>query len=341
MKHLYNIEQLTAEILDILDARSKDVIMRRYGLKGDVRETLESIGREYGITRERVRQIESQTKKTLGQLRDRMMPMAELLERIFAEHGGVLTEDHVIKLALGKAEGSSNSVHFYLQILPEYTYISHNQRFHPHWRHQEHAHENTSEILECACEILDETSRPVAETELIQAVKTKLAPRANLPDQFIFAALVASKDLDRTVFEAWGRITWAEVNPRGVGDKAYAVLRRQSKPAHFREITDMINEAGFDQKRANPQTVHNELIKDERFVLVGRGLYGLTEWGYKPGTVADVLESILKEAGKALSRDELVERVLQQRLVKKNTILLGLQNNLRFQKVERGRYALR
>ena len=341
MSQLYDFERMTSEILDVLDARSKDVIMRRYGLKSDARETLESIGREYGITRERVRQIESQTKNTLGMLQDRMRPIAELLETIFSEHGGVLTEDHVVELTLQKAVGGSNAVHFYLQILPDYSYVTHNQLFHPHWRYHEHKREQADAIVRCAIETLEDEARPIVEEELTQTIKTKLGGSASMADQVIIAALIASKDLDRTAFGGWGRARWAEVSPRGVGDKAYAVLRREGKPAHFRSITEMINQAKFDRKRANPQTVHNELIKDRRFVLVGRGLYGLSEWGYRQGTVADVLESILKEAGGALTRDELVERVLQQRMVKKNTILLGLQSTRRFQKIAPDRYTLR
>ncbi len=60
------LNDLTSTLLEALDERSRDVMLRRFGIKtGDV-ETLESIGKEYGITRERVRQIESQAKKMLA-----------------------------------------------------------------------------------------------------------------------------------------------------------------------------------------------------------------------------------------------------------------------------------
>lgn len=156
----------------------------------------------------------------------------------------------------------------------------------------------------------------------------------------IAAALIASQPIEQTVFQEWGLTSWPEVSPRGVGDKAYAVLRREGKPAHFRDIANTITQSHFDTKQANAQTVHNELIKDNRFVLVGRGLYGLSEWGYVPGTVADVLETVIRKSDAPLSREELIEAVLKQRLVKKNTILLGLQNSKRFAKVG-DRYRLR
>ena len=163
----------------------------------------------------------------------------------------------------------------------------------------------------------------------------------SLPHTCIVAILRASKSIAASVFGEWGLVGWAEVSPRGVGDKAYAVMRRNNKPEHFRNIATLINSANFDAKQANTQTVHNELIKDERFVLVGRGLYGLKEWGYVPGTVADVLEALLKKAEEPLTKDELIEQVLKQRVVKRNTILLGLQNNKRFLRTRENRYTLR
>jgi hypothetical protein len=81
------------------------------------------------------------------------------------------------------------------------------------------------------------------------------------------------------------------------------------------------------------------LIKDGRFVLVGRGLYALTEWGYSQGTVVDVVMRILKEAG-ALSKDEIINHVLKERFVKENTILVNLQNAKYFKRDENGRYFL-
>ena len=87
-----------------------------------------------------------------------------------------------------------------------------------------------------------------------------------------------------------------------------------------------------------PQTVHNELIKDPRFVLVGRGLYALKEWGYEEGQVKDVILKILKEARKPLPKEEILAGVLKQRMVKENTVLLNLNNKKYFLKTPEGKY---
>ena len=54
------------EALDQLSDRERDIIKLRFGLDGGEMRTLEEVGREFGVTRERVRQIES---KTLAKLR--------------------------------------------------------------------------------------------------------------------------------------------------------------------------------------------------------------------------------------------------------------------------------
>lgn len=339
-----NMKSLTDKILSVLDSRSRDVISRRFGLSATEAETLEAIGQEYGITRERVRQIEANAKKSLAKLQDQLKPVDALLKKIFTQYGGLLAENHIARLvALETGQDvNPNMVRFYLEILPSYSYVTKSALFHPHWYHEQEKHDHVEQIIDAAKGILETTRKPQLFKELATAIRSKLNPREQmLLEEHIEAALVAAKDIDTTAFGQWGLTLWAETSPRGVADKAYAVLRHHGQPAHFRQITTLINDANFDSKKANAQTVHNELIKDNRFVLVGRGLYGLKEWGYITGTVADVLESILEKAKAPMNREELIEEVLKQRMVKKNTILLSLQNTKRFARVEKNKYALK
>ena len=333
-----DLSQVANAILALLDARSKDVVTRRFGLKQAQPETLESIGRGYGITRERVRQIESNAKKALAALSDIHQPAHALLADVFADHGGIMSQEHCIDAVCRhtKQDVPANLIVFFLTILPGFAQVNAKDVFGPHWRLEKSVTNHATDIVTAAQEILTTIHHPVPTKQLFEDLRSHLKTEHHLTDNVIEAMLRASMKVEQTVFDEWGLIIWPETHPRGVGDKAYAVLRRHAKPAHFREITTLINGAGFDHKKANPQTVHNELIKDKRFVLVGRGLYGLKEWGYMSGTVTDVLEAILKDAEKPLTSDELIGRVLKQRIVKKNTILLSLQNNKRFQKTTAG-----
>lgn len=341
---LIDLNEITAEALSHLDARSQDIIIRRFGLTKETRETLESIGQEYSITRERVRQIEANAKKNLVQLKDNWHAVDELFHSFFEEYGGLLSEDDLVLLLESRVKSTllANRVHFYLNILPKYVFTPHSPLFSPHWRQLDLLNPKAEEIVKIAEDILKQTKKPQKENELVDIIRTTLGESTeSMPDKYIIAGLGASSNITKTVFAEWGLNDWPETAPRGVGDKAYSVMRRHGKPEHFKEITNMINEAGFDSKKANAQTVHNELIKDSRFVLVGRGLYGLKEWGYISGTVADVLESLLKKAQEPLTREELIDQVLEQRMVKKNTILLSLQNNKRFVKTKENRYTLK
>ena len=162
----------------------------------------------------------------------------------------------------------------------------------------------------------------------------------NINDKkIILSNLSLSKNIGKNIFGEFGMYNWTEVKPKGIKDKAYLVLKRTTKPLHFRDIASSINSCKFDSKKANVQTVHNELIKDKRFVLVGRGLYALSEWGYEAGTVKDVLASILKKHG-PMEKDKIIAKTAEVRFVKPNTIILNLQDKKLFKKDEKGLYTL-
>ena len=159
-------------------------------------------------------------------------------------------------------------------------------------------------------------------------------------NKILYSILQAARGIEQNKFGYWGVYNWREIKPRTINDKIYLILKNYSKPMHFVEIADKINQIGFDKKNAHPATVHNELILDDKYVLVGRGLYGLTEQGYQQGAVVDVIEGILTKADRPLSRDEIINKVLEQRLVKKATVVLALMDKERFERVD-GKYIVR
>mgnify|MGYP002859665011 CR=1 FL=1 len=156
----------------------------------------------------------------------------------------------------------------------------------------------------------------------------------------LYALLRAIADIEQNKFGDWGHREWRDVKPKTINDKIYLVLKNNGKPMHYQDIGKMINETGFDGKSVNTATVHNELILDDKYVLVGRGLYALKEWGYSKGTVADIIADILKEAGQPLTKKDITEKVMKQRMVKKTTIDLALMNKKRFERITGGKYTL-
>lgn len=165
---------------------------------------------------------------------------------------------------------------------------------------------------------------------------------SNLVNQnkHIYSIMHAAKNIERNRFGHWGIADWREVKPKTVNDKIYLILKHHGKPMHFGEITEQINKISFDGKEANAATVHNELILDKKYVLVGRGLYGLREWGFRTGTVADVIKEILIKADMPMTRDQVIEAVLAQRMVKRATIVLALMNRKMFEKGSDNKYRI-
>lgn len=342
-----SIKQVVAGLVKPLSVRNRDIVSRRFGLNNGRTETLESIGQTYKITRERVRQIEDYVLKNLradlvSATGVRAKPYFDFAVATLNEHGGYLAEAALFKKFSGRAEYNvaNASLAFLLSLNTGFGKKNENENERAFWYLNDGSNETLTQVLTTATEGLKEKKSLFSEDDLYNLYKNRTKNKPVTTVAFASAVSI-SKNVDHNIFGEYGLTDWSEVRPRGVRDRAFLVLKKENKPKHFREITQLINQASFSTKRANVQTVHNELIKDDRFVLVGRGIYGLTEWGYKAGTVKDVLVGILKESSRPLSKAELVAKVLSSRYVKENTVLLNLQDNKTFAKKNDGTYALR
>lgn len=339
---------VVGQLLGVLNTRNRDVISRRFGLKTGGKETLESIGRSYGITRERVRQIEEaslkQVKEGLGIGADsKVRPFVNLAENILEQVGGAIKEnDLFVRFSGNDKESPANAaLVFFLALDGKLRRFAEDDDFHTFWSLSDQCAESFKRFTSSFIGALDKNKLPIIESAVADfCEKSGILPKS-VSSAMLASYLSISKNLGRSIFGQVGLTSWPEIKPRGVKDKAFLVLKKSNSPKHFREIAQMINAAGFSACRANPQTVHNELIKDGRFVLVGRGMYGLAEWGLKAGTVKDVLVDLLRSAGRPLPRNEIITAVLSNRMVKENTVVLNLQDSKIFQKRSDGTYALR
>ena len=153
-------------------------------------------------------------------------------------------------------------------------------------------------------------------------------------------AIVSISKLLATLNGVYGLAKWPAVNPKNIRDKIFVILEGRKEPMHFSDIAKEIADSDFKRKNVTVQAIHNELIKDDRFVLIGRGIYALSSWGYKKGTISDIIKSILEKSTTPLTREEIVKQVLKTRKVKETTILLNLQNKKLFKKVDKNSYTL-
>lgn len=322
--------------------RLRDVIERRFGLRSGNRETLEAVGQDYNITRERVRQVESDAIKILNEHQNIaiLRPIFEYLDKLFEEHNYLVGEKKLLDSLTGISEPnlSHSAIILVLTLGKSYQRHAECDKFYSHWTTKKATRKTVEKIIDFLTKYLDQQNQVYPFSDILNILSSK---HSNIPENTILNALDISRKIDQNIFGELGLSHWSDVSPKGVRDKAYLVLKKETEPRHFVEITELINKANFSARQAFSQTVHNELIKDERFILVGRGMYGLRERGYEPGIVKDVIIKVLSGAKKSLTKDEIVSAVLEKRQVKPNTVVINLQNNSEFEKLEDGRYTLR
>lgn len=339
------------DLLGTLTERERQILWRRFGLGGDKAETLENIGKSFQVTRERIRQIErlAISKIVNSQITQNLLkPLKQVAVEILEAEGGASVDKRFIKLlAEAGDQANANTIRFFMtELLADVVTPlgGENSIFLDGWRLRTASVEALENLINNAQEVITNRGVPVPENDLAEQL---IAKKLNNPLQgvleesnLILNLLLLSTAIKRNTFGEWGLKHWETISPKRMNDKIYLVLKKYGKPMHFRDIVQKINEQSFDHKKAYAPTVHNELILDNKFVLVGRGIYALKEWGYKPGVVVDVMMQILKESGQPMTREDLVDAVLKQRLVKRGTIYLALTNKKRFSRLPDGRYTL-
>lgn len=333
-----DIETIVTDILNSIEReREREIIARRYGLF-DRKETLEQIGELLNITRERVRQLEKAVMARLRTMAVKDLPQIQAFEEAVLAH--IASTGHVARVSDVSAKLTKENnkidqsrVSFLAELANGLSVIDDNDHFHHAIGTRiEHDERKIKEAVGQVVEAIKNLNRPVTAEEIKEAL--------GHADHIRVEALAGVSKQLANLGKQWGLVKWPLVNPKNIRDKIYVILRDNKKPMHFSEIAGAIRGSAFKRKDVTTQAIHNELIKDKRFVLIGRGIYALSEWGYSKGTVADIITTVLKDAKEPLHRDEIVKRVLKHRQVKETTILLNLQGKKEFKRVAKATYAL-
>jgi len=332
-------EHLVQDILSVIERdREREIVSRRYGLF-DRKETLEQIGELFGITRERVRQLEKSVGAKLKELTEqgKLTPAKKIeaaLTDYLEQNGGAgRVADISAAITTENSRTDQSRVAFLAALCPGLVIIE----------------DDDHHFLAIGCaKKRDMRTMKEAISNLVTSIKkhgkpltiSEVAKLAKIAEEAEVKALASISKKLATLNDQWGLVKWPVVNPKNIRDKIYVILQQHGNHMHFNDIAAAIKQSDFKRKNVTTQAIHNELIKDKRFVLIGRGLYALTEWGFKKGTVADIITEVLREAGEPLHRDEIVKRVLKSRYVKETTILLNLQGKTQFKRVAKATYEL-
>lgn len=330
-----NVLKVALEVVD--NPREQEIISSRFGLNGK-KETLEQIGERLNITRERVRQLE---KAALIRLKiaaekgviEGLAEIEKAIIRILAENGRIIKVKQLTDIFFENEKADSAVLIFLSEVSAKLIFVPENDKYHAAIANADYGDERKIKAsIDEIVNIIKKQKSPITLDDLDNKLAYEHPSQIN--------AMASISKLLATLGGKWGLEKWPEVNPKNIRDKIFVVLGEEKKPMHFSEIAEKIQASNFSRKEVTTQAIHNELIKDKRFVLIGRGIYALDIWGFKKGTVADIIESVLQEAGEPLFRDEIVKRVLEKRKVKETTVLLNLQSKKQFKRVAKATYQL-
>lgn len=328
----YDYQKICADCVKGLPQRTVDVVERRFGLRTGQRETLETIGQSYNITRERVRQIETEGFSKIKPKIKENQKLFKYFEEVLTSFGGLKKEDDLLQVLAG--DKFQNHVFFLLTNGDGFNKIPEDNDFYSFWTIKKESIKQAKNLIKSTIKRFKKEKKVFSLNELLKDQK--------LNKDVFLSYISISKEIQKNPEQRFGLRNWLEINPRGVKDRAYLVFKKEEKPLHFANVASLIEKLPFPcQSKIHTATVHNELIKDERFVLVGRGLYALKEWGYEPGVVKDIILKTLRDSKESLSKKEILDKVSEQRFVKENTIALNLQDRDYFTRDSQGRYTIK
>ena len=346
----FDPRELVSELLKTLNDREKDIITKRYSLDGDKKFTLDGIGRNYNITRERIRQIENiavKKMKNISEKIDTVKRLDSIVDDILSEYLGILAENDLVqKISRNTTSNDINyqNTKFLIdKILSEnYNIYKEDDDYYTLLRTKNNDFDEFNDAISKTIELFNKKQEPIKQSELWKTYSEAEDIYFNsdqIDEKILLKYLNASKKIKQNPLGELGLSNWKSIIPKRMSDKIYLVMKNHKKPMHFRDIATEINQVGFDKKSAHPATVHNELILDDKYVLVGRGIYALKKWGYESGKVSDIVEKTLKEKG-PMKKEDLINEVLKKKLVKKTTVNLAIINNKNIKKNSEGKYHL-
>ncbi len=331
-------KQITKRLLTVLPARARDVLASRFGLGTKAeRMTLEAIGKTYSITRERVRQIENYAIHNIkkSEVFKKEKTAFDELDKALHEMGGVVAEDDFLD-HLAKDQSTKNHINFLMVLSHTMKREKEDEEFKHRWYIDNTLADKVHDSLRKLYKGLSDDDI-IPESEIINNFLEYVKDLSDhyKKEEVIKRWLSISKKIGRNPLGEWGLATSPNIKAKGMRDYAFLVIRKHGSPIHFTHVAKTITE--LFNKKAHVATCHNELIKDPRFVLVGRGLYALSEWGYMSGVVRDVIKKLIEKHG-PMTKQEIIDKVLKERYVKENTIAINLQNSKYFKKGKEGKY---
>ena len=341
MSNSCSLEDSVQNILNLLPERKAEILALRFGLKNMKINTLNEIGLKFKVTRERVRQIERESFDFIlkNELPDCIKSFNRSIKNIIKKNNNFVEEEKLVKL-LQEEYGIANVniIRFLLNLNNEVYFSRNNFNFKQFWV----LDKSTIKELKNLLFLIEDCFKQEQKLLSLEEIKNIVNFSGKISE--LKEVVYLDKKIDQNIQGLYGFYKWPIINPLSAKDRAYYLLKfQEKKPVHFKDIAGKLAQCNFNRKDkkhvVGVQTVHNELIKDDRFVLVGHGNYALKEWGYEQGVVRDIIKYVLVKNG-AMPEEEIIKEVQKQRMARPSTIKLNLHNKNLFKKNANGSYEL-
>jgi len=317
------VDSLFAELLD----RERDILSRRFGLKGNKGETLEKIGGLHKLTRERVRQIESASIKKikkLEKLETAVATLKEVVNDLLAEHGGLIRRDYlldiltVISMEVNGSTGASSN-----------DYEANRQIYRNHFNFL------LSKLLGDNLELVDDSEHFNA------SFKNK--------DEEVGHLNELAADLLQKVEGLKKTFTTGELLELLKKLDSYNKHQEKLSKVSSSDITPVFKSEVFPDKAEmiNSNKILYSLLQAIKNLEQNKyGEWGIANWGeVKPKTVNDKIYLILKHEGKPLHFTDIAKKINEIKFDKKVANAATVHNELildsRYVLVSRGTYGLK
>jgi DNA-directed RNA polymerase delta subunit len=325
-------------VLEYCKPAEQYVLVEKYGLVSWKAKPMQQIGKEFDMSRERIRQILNKSLTKVRRLLSQHSELESIIEQareLVKENNFMMKEEDLInKLLDNKVWLDYNELLLILSSDYDLYYIHRNKRFIKFFYIEPVFEELLNDIHDTIYSLIKENKAPISEDKIFYKMKNLFSSKFQrnqsikdvLDNEDFYKNIIL---LSRYLYTLDGLVwfaTHAEVNPKTMKLKIEYVLSQAGSPLHYEEIAKRVKDT-FNLESIKVPTIHNELVKNKEFINVGMWTYGLASWGYNGENTLEAIKAILAKAWRPMKTSEIAKEVLKERLVKEVTILLVLQKH--------------
>ena len=325
--------------LESLTDQQRRVLVLRFGLDGKEKRTLQEIADEYSLTRERIRQVQNMAVAALRKDECATLLTSTIahLEEMLQKCGGATSADALCASCEFATKAEQNYIHLLLAVGDSFYVSDATDDIDHYWYIDKKRKEAIDATLERVHNDVESRGEMLLTDEDMKKLFNTLGAEYEEHLPSYDRAMNLSMKVNQNPLGEWGLATNPEIALSGLAGYIRLVLREAGEPLHFNKIAERITD--LRGKECHKGSCHNELVRRDEFILVGRGLYALDSMGYRPGTIADIIAAGIKERG-PMTQKEIIEYVSKERHVKTQSIVLTLGKKGMFTRNDQSQYCL-